>query len=130
MLQSPKLLATILIANNFINILIVLIFASVGASLFEGITYFFDLFFFKLSLRFLIEVVLITFLILLFGEVLPKVYANRNAVRFSKFMTQPLLVLQYVSKSAELSLNQSYGVLLKKVRGEIIRFICRKTLIH
>jgi len=90
LLQKPKkLLATILITNNFINILIVLLFASLGAELLKD----FDDSIFGIQVRFLIEVVLVTFLILLFGEVLPKVYASRKAVRFASFMSKPVQVL-------------------------------------
>ena len=86
LLENPqKLLATILISNNFINILIVLIFAYIGESVFSHIS--------SVLLKFLIEVVLVTFLILLFGEVLPKVYATRNALKFSSFMAFPLKIL-------------------------------------
>ena len=85
LLEKPqKLLATILISNNFINILIVLIFAYIGDYVFETIS--------SNVLKFLIEVVLVTFLILLFGEVLPKVYATRNSLRFASFMALPLKV--------------------------------------
>ena len=85
-LKNPKkLLATILIANNFINILIVLLFAYIGEFLFNSIQ--------STLLRFVIEVVLITFLILLFGEVLPKIYANRNAMKFAVFMARPIKIL-------------------------------------
>lgn len=84
-LKKPKkLLATILIANNFINILIVLLFAYIGKSVFRGLS---------LGLRFALEVVLVTFLILLFGEVLPKIYANRNAMKFASFMAIPIKIL-------------------------------------
>tara|TARA_B110000090_G_C13378602_1_gene444879 strand:- start:973 stop:2286 length:1314 start_codon:yes stop_codon:yes gene_type:complete len=90
LLQKPKkLLATILITNNFINILIVLLFASLGDQLLED----FDYSIFGIKVRFLIEVVLVTFLILLFGEVLPKVYASKKAVRFASFMSKPVQVL-------------------------------------
>jgi gliding motility-associated protein GldE len=85
LLERPrKLLATILITNNFINILIVLLFASIADTLFGDFNYELNLVYFTVSLRFLIEVILVTFLILLFGEVLPKVYASRNALPFSK----------------------------------------------
>jgi protein involved in gliding motility GldE len=47
-----------------------------------------NFYFFNLSVRFLIEIVLVTFLILLFGEVLPKIYASRNALEFSKKMAK------------------------------------------
>lgn len=89
LLDEPrKLLATILITNNFINILIVLLFASLGETLFSEFNYEIDLYFFSIPIRFLVEVILVTFLILLFGEVLPKVYASRNALRFSKLMAK------------------------------------------
>ena len=87
LLEKPrKLLATILITNNFINILIVLLFASLAETLFSSFNYELNLYLFEVPIRFLIEIVLVTFLILLFGEVLPKVYASRNALRFSKNM--------------------------------------------
>jgi gliding motility-associated protein GldE len=47
-----------------------------------------NLYFFEVPVRFLLEIILITFLILLFGEVLPKVYASRNALRFAKIMSK------------------------------------------
>ncbi|MBU2995617.1 gliding motility-associated protein GldE [Cellulophaga baltica] len=94
LLEKPKkLLATILIANNTINIAIVLLFSAIGDELFSHITY-------KLlgviSVRFLLEVVVVTFLILMFGEILPKVYANRNQKSFAHFMSYPLKVLDFV----------------------------------
>lgn len=89
LLEKPrKLLATILITNNFINILIVLLFASLSETLFGDFNYQLNIYFFIVPVRFLLEIVLVTFLILLFGEVLPKVYASRNALRFSKIMSK------------------------------------------
>lgn len=86
--RPKKLLATILVANNFINIAIVILFAHIGSSAFENIT--------PLWLKFTLEVVIVTFLILLFGEILPKIYANRNPVKFATFMAYPLRVLDVV----------------------------------
>ncbi|WP_375239376.1 gliding motility-associated protein GldE [Aurantibacter sp.] len=89
LLERPKkLLATILVANNFINIAVVILFAFLGDIIFSGIT--------SDVLKFILEVVLITFLILLFGEILPKIYASRNNVKFAKFMAYPLRVLDMV----------------------------------
>lgn len=86
LLQNPKkLLATIFISNNFINILIVLLFAFIGEVIFKNIT--------PNILKFLIELVLVTFLIFLFGEVLPKLYASRNALKFAAFMAFPLKII-------------------------------------
>tara|TARA_R110002049_G_scaffold616_15_gene3623 strand:+ start:107 stop:1435 length:1329 start_codon:yes stop_codon:yes gene_type:complete len=89
LLDRPrKLLATILITNNFINILIVLLFASLAETLFGDFNLTLNLYFFTVPIRFLLEIILVTFLILLFGEVLPKVYASRNALSFSKKMSK------------------------------------------
>ncbi len=86
LLERPKkLLATILVANNFINIGIVILFAFLGNYLFSGIT--------SSAVKFLVEVVVITFLILLFGEILPKIYASRNNMKFATFMAYPLRIL-------------------------------------
>ena len=79
LLQKPKrLLATILVANNFINIGIVLLFASLGDLIFGDVVNEF--------VRLFIEIGLITFIILLLGEILPKIYANKNSMIFSRFM--------------------------------------------
>ena len=83
LLDRPnRLLAIILVANNFINIAIVLLFASLSPLYLGGISN-------PLVVLF-IEIGLITGLILIFGEILPKVYANRNAMGFSQFMAPVL----------------------------------------
>ena len=88
LLKKPKrLLATILVANNFINIGIVLLFASLGDLLFGGISNDF--------VRLLIEIGLITFVILLFGEILPKIYANKNSMTFSRIMSGAIYRLDH-----------------------------------
>ena len=84
LLQKPKkLLATIVITNTFINIAIVTFFFRMQA--FTGIA--------LPGVRFAVEVAVITLLILLFGEVLPKVYAGRNSRRFAKKVAWPLFLL-------------------------------------
>lgn len=94
LLEKPKkLLATILIANNTINIAIVLLFSAIGDTIFSEITYRILGF---ISVRFLLEVVVVTFLILMFGEILPKVYANRNQKSFAHTMAFPLRVLDFI----------------------------------
>lgn len=89
LLERPKkLLATILVANNFINIAVVILFAFLGDILFGHIA--------SPQLKFFLEVVVVTFLILLFGEILPKIYASRNNLKFAVFMAYPLKVLDVV----------------------------------
>lgn len=83
--KPKKLLATILVANNFLHIAIVILFSVSLDTVFANIS--------VQWLKFTVEVILVTFLILLFGEVLPKVYANRNNVKFAQFIAYPLLFL-------------------------------------
>ena len=92
LLDKPKkLLATILIANNAINIAIVLLFTAIGDVLFTQVEgRLFDL----VALRTVLDIVLATILILLFGEILPKIYANRNRIPFSLFMALPISFLE------------------------------------
>jgi gliding motility-associated protein GldE len=87
------LLATILVANNFINIAIVLIFTGLGQVLFSELE---SIKIWATDLRFLVEVVLVTFLILMFGEILPKVYASRNRVKFAHQMAYPMMVMDFI----------------------------------
>lgn len=90
LLEKPKkLLATILVANNLINIAIVLLFDNLTDEFFGKM----NTLVFGIDFKFIIEVGVVTFLILLFGEILPKVYASRNNVKFSNFMAYPLNVL-------------------------------------
>ncbi|MGV8812843.1 MAG: gliding motility-associated protein GldE [Gelidibacter sp.] len=97
LLERPKkLLATILVANNFINIATVLLFATISKAAFEGRNMIINIFQFKLDLAFIFDVVVATFLILLFGEILPKIYASRNRIKFAMFMAQPIKVLDVI----------------------------------
>lgn len=86
LLEKPKkLVATLLVANNFLNIGVVILFLFIGNNLFSAIT--------SPFLKFTVEVIIVTFLILLFGEVLPKVYASRNNIKFAKWVAYPVAVL-------------------------------------
>jgi len=113
LLNKPKkLLATILVANNFINIAIILIFDSISDTLFSGLkTYVYGI-----PIRFILEVGVVTFFILLFGEILPKIYANRNNLSFAVLMAQPLNILDTLlspltipMRSITLYLHGRYG---------------------
>ncbi|MEO1013513.1 MAG: gliding motility-associated protein GldE, partial [Bacteroidota bacterium] len=113
LLERPKkLLATILIANNAINIGIVLLFNVIGDSLFSWID---QVWFGFIPVRFLLEVIVATFLILMFGEILPKVYANRNRLQFSHFMAYPLRVLDFVFSPLSLPMRSSTIFLYNKL---------------
>ncbi|GIZ10418.1 gliding motility-associated protein GldE [Flavobacterium sp. UMI-01] len=86
--RPKKLLATLLVANNFINIGVVILFSFIGGNLFASIH--------SPIIKFLLEVIVVTFLLLLFGEVLPKVYASRNNIKFAQFIALPISVLDNV----------------------------------
>ena len=119
LLEKPrKLLATILIANNFVNILIVLLFAALGTVIFNGI---------DAQIRFFLEVILVTFLILLFGEVLPKVYATRNAAKVATFMAKPIQVLSKIVSPISMFLISLTLVVERRLGKKKHQFFCRKT---
>ncbi len=83
--EKQYLLATILVTNNFINIAIILVSAFIlGYLLPDGMNE---------LVKFLIEIVLVTFLLVLFGEVSPKVYASSNNIRLARIMAKPLVFL-------------------------------------
>ncbi|MBJ2174748.1 gliding motility-associated protein GldE [Aureibaculum sp. A20] len=105
--RPKKLLATILIANNFVNILIVLLFAYLGDFFFGSII--------NSGFRFLLEVILVTFLILLFGEVLPKVYANRNALKFATLMVTPISILNVLLTPLSIPLLNLTSIIEKRL---------------
>ncbi len=84
--KPERLLGTILVANNTVNVAIVLLSAFLSSRLFD--------FSLQPALGFLVQAVVITFLLLFFGEVLPKVYASRNNVAMARFMAYPLVFLE------------------------------------
>ena len=126
LLQNPsKLLATILITNNFINILIVLIFASLGEVFFKEQNLSLTIIGFTLPssvVKFSIEVVLVTFLILLFGEVLPKVYASRRALKFCNLMWRPLQFLTFFLTPLSSPLINLTNIIEKKLGSKNSNF--------
>ena len=79
------LLATILVVNNLVNICIVILVSGIIDSAFTFLRF-----------EFLFKTVLVTFLLLLFGEILPKVLAQTMPVRFAQFAARPLRVLRWI----------------------------------
>lgn len=88
--DSERLLATILISNNFVNVMIIMLCNYFFASVidFGG----------SRLLEFLVITVILTFLLLLFGEIMPKIYSAQNALAFSRRAAPVLSVLSYVFK--------------------------------
>ncbi len=86
LLERPKrLLATILITNNFVNVAIIVLSTYVVANLVD------------LSrspvFAFVVQVVVVTSLLLIVGEIMPKIYASTNPMKFAVFMARPLRAL-------------------------------------
>ena len=104
LLKNPnKLLATILIANNFINVAIiilssVLIFSSKSAFLL------------------VIQVIVITFVLVLLGEITPKVYAKQNAVSFSKKMTPVIIFFEWIFSPLSSILTSTTSFIDKRLK--------------
>jgi len=86
LLRPKELLATILVVNNFVNVAVVIISSTLVGSFFEGAKGF-------ETIRLVIELFAITLVLLLVGEVIPKIYATKNAVPFAKMMARPLALL-------------------------------------
>jgi putative hemolysin len=104
--MPEKLLSTILVVNNSVNIAIVILAAFISSKIFD---------FSKTPLLgFIIEVVAITFLILFFGEIMPKVYATKKHVSLALFMAYPLLFLEKLLKPITFVLIYSSSYVKKK----------------
>ena len=110
-LKNPEnLLANILISNNFVNIGIVILASFVTTSLMSFIG--------SPVLGFVIKVVVITFLILLFGEIIPKVYADRFSPRFALAMARPLIFLGKLFRPLIYILTRSSNIVNKRLAGK------------
>ncbi len=88
--MPERLLSTILIVNNTFNVTIVLLSAFLSARLFDFSS--------DPVIGFIVQAVVITLLLLFFGEIMPKVYASRNNVSTALFMANPLLILMKIFK--------------------------------
>lgn len=109
MVNPKKLLATILIANNFINIAIVVL-STFLIDLIPGLDHYSG------YAVFLIQVVGITFFILLFGEVLPKVYATNHPLKLTRFMAAPMLLIERMFTPFSYLLIRSTSFIDNKIR--------------
>ena len=113
--EKPKtLLATILIGNNFVNVTITLLSTYIMALLFDMKHH--------LLAAFLLEVVIVTSLILIVGEITPKIYAGKRPVKMARFMARPLRFLIGLFKPLSKLLVNSTSFMdkhLEKKKGEI-----------
>lgn len=86
--DSERLLATILISNNFVNVTIIMLLNYVFASVID--------FGQAKILEFLIVTVVLTFLLLLFGEIMPKIYSTQHTLSFARKAAPAITVLRTV----------------------------------
>lgn len=108
-LELPeKLLATILVANNFVNVGIIILTAFITNNLVSFLN--------APIPEFIFQVVLITFFLLLFGEIIPKVYATHFALPFAKFMALPLQILERIFRPVNAILIYSTGFVNRRLQ--------------
>ncbi len=108
LIEKPeRLLGTILITNNFINVGIVIVSSYIMNQLIDFGT--------SKTLQFLVQVMVVTFILLLFGEILPKLYANLYASRFSLFMAYPLKFFEKLFYPISSLLIQSTSLVNKRL---------------
>lgn len=102
--KSERLLATILITNNFVNVTIIML-----------CNYFFmDVFVFHSTLaEFVLLTVVLTFLLLLFGEIMPKIYSAQKTLSFCRFSAPIIYVLEKIFRPISRLLVYSSGFLNK-----------------
>ena len=84
-MENPdRLLATILVTNNMVNICLVITVTQLvdAIFIFSGVW------------EFVFNTVIITFLLLLFGEIMPKVFSQTNPVKMARMMSVPLKALR------------------------------------
>ena len=108
LLKKPDLLlSTILITNSFVNVGIVIISSYLVSVVFNFSAY--------PLLGFIVQVILVTFIILLVGEIMPKLYANRSRLKVAIFMAGPLTLLTYVFRPLSTLLITSTSVISKRI---------------
>ena len=84
--NRDRLLATILVANNMVNICLVIVVTQLVGEIFT----------FSGVWEFIFNTVVITFLLLLFGEIMPKVFSQTNPVKISALLSLPLKFLRWL----------------------------------
>lgn len=109
LLSKPRyLLATILIANNLVNVSIIVLSYFILTSLLDADIYG--------QLIAMLQVGVLTILLVLFGEVIPKVYATKYSLRIAVLMSAPLLVLRSIFQPFSAVLVKSGSYLERRLK--------------
>jgi len=107
MTHPKKLLATILIGTNFVNVGIVVLSSFIMNILFD--------FSINPIAGFIFQVVIVTFLIVMIGEVLPKIYAVQNSMKMVKLIASPMYTLSKVLSPLVFILEKSTSIIDKRI---------------
>lgn len=108
LLSKPeRLLATILIANNLVNVTIVILFNYALGPVFEGMSE---------VVSFILQSVILTFIILLVGEILPKLVANSNNLRWARMAVDGVNLISVICRPVSAMLVSSSGIVNKVVQ--------------
>ena len=105
-----SLLATILVANNLVNICIVILTSNIIDTLYV---------FNNATFEFILKSVLVTFLLLLFGEILPKVFSQSVPLRFARLVVYPIKVFRFIT--------YPLAYMLVRTGGRLSRLASRNT---
>jgi len=109
-LESPEqLLATILVANNFINVGVVILSSFTVESIIDFSN--------EPILGFVVQVLIISFIILLFGEIIPKVYSTHHALKFARFIAVPMHYLMKILRPFNSVLINSTSFLNSRIQA-------------
>ncbi|MFP4664084.1 MAG: gliding motility-associated protein GldE [Bacteroidales bacterium] len=108
LLDKPEsLLATILVAKNLMNVAVIIILAHISHPLFQDAG--------STLVVFVVQVAVLTFVLLLLGELMPKTYANQFAHRYAVLMAFPLQALRIVLYPLSILLTSGTGIINKKL---------------
>lgn len=108
--RSDRLMASILIGNNFVNVAIITLFMLFFESMWVKIS---------LALDFIIQSVLLTFLLLLFGEIMPKIFASRDALKFSRNVAPFVSAMESVLRPFTALLVNSMGHINRRLADHV-----------
>ena len=108
--NSETLLATILITNNFVNVTIIMLCNFFFMQVFK---------FTSVIAEFLIMTVILTFLLLLFGEIMPKIYSAQKTLAFCRFAAPVIYVLRKIFRPVSTILVHSTAFLNKRFTRNI-----------
>ena len=107
-LEQPKdFLASILIVNNFLNVAIVILSVFISNELFDLSK--------NYLLAFILQVVIVSFLILIFGETIPKMFANHHPFKFALLSAKTIKFVMNIAYPFSILLVRSGSVIEKRI---------------